>query len=194
MYKRCITEQSARRQRELEQGLLEVMATRRYEDITIMELCSWLVIPRKAFYRYFSSKEGTLYALIDHTLMVFSVDFLAHDPAATYSTLEHFFSFWATQSNLLDALEHNELSGLLVQRAILLATDEKLFPRNLFLDHSRATREQMALFVVSGMMTMVAQWHQNRFSHSPQKMADIAAHLLTQPLVSAPVEPGTAEG
>lgn len=33
MYKRCITEQSARRQRELEQGLLEVMATRRYEDI-----------------------------------------------------------------------------------------------------------------------------------------------------------------
>ena len=36
MYKRCITEQSARRQRELEQGLLEVMATRRYEDITIM--------------------------------------------------------------------------------------------------------------------------------------------------------------
>ena len=57
MYKRCIAEQSARRQRELEQGLLEIMATRRYEDITIMELCSWLDIPRKAFYRYFSSKE-----------------------------------------------------------------------------------------------------------------------------------------
>lgn len=57
---------------------------------TIMELCSWLDIPRKAFYRYFSSKEGALYALIDHTLMDFSVDFLAHDPAATYSTLEHF--------------------------------------------------------------------------------------------------------
>ena len=193
MYKRCITEQSARRQRELEQGLLEIMATRRYEDINIMELCSWLDIPRKAFYRCFSSKEGALYALIDHTLMDFSVDFLAHDPAATYSTLEHFFSFWATQSNLLDVLERNELSGLLVQRAILLATDEEIFPRNLFLDHSRATREQVALFVVSGMMTMVAQWHQNRFSHSPQKMADIAAHLLTQPLVSAPVEPGTAE-
>ncbi len=61
---------------------------------TIMELCSWLDIPRKAFYRYFSSKEGALYALIDHTLM-----------------------------DLLDALERNELSGLLVQRAILLATD-----------------------------------------------------------------------
>lgn len=116
--------------------MLEVLATHRYEDITIMELCSWLDIPRKEFYRYFSSKEG----------------------------------------------------------AILLATDEEIFPRNLFLDHSRATREQVALFVVSGMMTMVAQWHQNRFSHSPQKMADIAAHLLTQPLVSAPVEPGTAEG
>ncbi len=97
MYKRCITEQSARWQRELEQGLLEIMATRRYEDITIMELCSWLDIPRKAFYRYFSSKEGAIYALIDHTLMDFSVDFLVHDPAATYSTLEHFLLLGNTE-------------------------------------------------------------------------------------------------
>lgn len=193
MYKRCITEQSAKRQRVLERGLLELMAVRRYEDITIIELCNWLNIPRKAFYRYFSSKEGALYALIDHTLMDFSVDFLAHDPMATYSTLEHFFSFWATQGNLLDALERNEMSGLLVQRAILLATDEEIFPSNLFLDHSRATREQVALFVVSGMMAMVAQWHRTRFVHSPQKMADIAAHLLTQPLVSPTVNLGTAE-
>ena len=194
MYKICHTEESSRRQRELEAGLLEALGKLPYEKITLTELCRQLAIPRKSFYRYFPTKEDCLLALIDHTLMDFSVDFLAHDPAATYSTLEHFFSFWATQSNLLDALERHELSDLLVQRALLLATDEKIFPRNLFLDHSRATREQVAVFVVSGMMTMVAQWHQNRFRHSSQKMADIAAHLLTQPLVSAPVEPGTAEG
>lgn len=183
MYKRCITEQSARRQRALEQGFLDMMATRRYEDITIIDLCHWLNIPRKAFYRYFSSKEGALYALIDHTLMDFSVDFFAGDPEATYGTLERFFNFWAGQETLLDALERNELDGLLVQRAILLATDEELFPHTLFPDHSRATREQVALFVMSGMMSMVTQWHRSGFTHSPRKMADIAAHLLTQPLL-----------
>ena len=114
--------------------------------------------------------------------MDFSVDFFAYDPEATYGTLERFFAFWATQEDLLNALERNELSGLLVQRAILLATDEEIFPHSQFPDHSRATREQVALFVVSGMMSMVSHWHRSRFHHSPQRMADIAAHLLTQPL------------
>jgi len=182
MYKRCVTEQSARRQQALEWGLLDMMAERRYEDITIIDLCKRLQIPRKAFYRYFSSKDGALYALIDHTLMNFSMDFFAYDPATTHGTLERFFTFWAEQDRFLDALEQNELSGLMVQRAIQLATDEEFFPHKLFPDHSRDTREQAALFVVSGMMSMVVHWHQNRFSNSPQKMADIAAHLLTRPL------------
>lgn len=186
MYKRCVSEQSAKRQRALELGLLEVMATRLYEDITIIELCTCLNIPRKAFYRYFSSKEGALYALIDHTLMDFSVDYFANGTEATYGTLERFFEFWFTQGPLLDALARNELSGLLVQRAMLLAAAEEAFPRQLFPDHTKETREYVSLFVVSGLLSMVAQWHQANFSSTPQQMARIAAHLLTKPLFSPP--------
>ena len=52
MYKLCKTEQSARRQKELEQGLLKIMLQSRYEDISVSELCDNLNIPRKSFYRY----------------------------------------------------------------------------------------------------------------------------------------------
>lgn len=93
MYKRCVTEQSACRQRELEQGVLRIMTEQRYEDIAVIDLCNGLNIPRKAFYRYFSSKEGALFALIDHTLMDFTVDFFACGQDATYGTLERFFVF-----------------------------------------------------------------------------------------------------
>ena len=62
MYKLCKTEQSAARQRELEQSLAAMMLVRRYEDISVSEFCSYAGIPRKAFYRYFSSKDGALYA------------------------------------------------------------------------------------------------------------------------------------
>lgn len=82
----------------------------------------------------------------------------------------------------------NELSGVLVQRAIVLAVEEEFFPHQLFPDLSRDTREHVALFLVSGLMTMVAQWHRTYFRNSPQKMAQIAAHLLTRPLFSAPEE------
>ena len=71
MYKLCKTEQSAARQRQLEQGLLQAMRTQQYEEISISDLCDRLEIPRKSFYRYFSSKDGALAALLDHTLMEF---------------------------------------------------------------------------------------------------------------------------
>ena len=41
------------------------------EEISVSDLCDRLNIPRKSFYRYFSSKDGALFALLDHTLMEF---------------------------------------------------------------------------------------------------------------------------
>ena len=71
MYRFCKTEQSFQRQRELEQGLLSMMEHKRFEEISVSDLCDRMGIPRKSFYRYFSSKDGALYALIDHTLAYF---------------------------------------------------------------------------------------------------------------------------
>jgi len=68
MYKICHTEESSRRQRELEQGFLNMLQIQTYDKITLTELCRQLHIPRKTFYRYFPTKEDCLLALIDHTL------------------------------------------------------------------------------------------------------------------------------
>ena len=68
MYKYCATEESARRQRQLEQCLLELMLTENYPQITISQICDLAGISRKSFYRYFTSKEGCLYALLDHAV------------------------------------------------------------------------------------------------------------------------------
>ena len=58
MYKQCQTEQSTARQRQLEQGLLQIMQKRHYDEISVSDLCEELGIPRKSFYRYFASKDG----------------------------------------------------------------------------------------------------------------------------------------
>ena len=68
MYKLCKTEQSALRQRELEEGLLKTMSVHHYDDISVSDLCQQMDIPRKSFYRYFSSKDGALFALIEKTV------------------------------------------------------------------------------------------------------------------------------
>ena len=51
MYKHCTTEESAQRQRQLEQCLLELMADTPYSAITIGQICQQAGISRKSFYR-----------------------------------------------------------------------------------------------------------------------------------------------
>ena len=56
MYKICHTEESSRRQRELEQRFLNALRSQAYDKIVLTELCRQLNVPRKTVYRYFPTK------------------------------------------------------------------------------------------------------------------------------------------
>lgn len=187
MYKLCKTEQSARRQRQLEQGLLEAMLTQGYEQISVSDLCDQMQVPRKSFYRYFSSKDGALHALIDHTLLEFE-GFSTVDRAVkkrTYqSDLERFFRFWKSQKPLLDALSRSGISGTLVLRSITHAISDTGMPVRFLPQQERLAKEHATMFGVCGLMSMVLNWHNNGFVLSESQMASIAVELLTRPLFS----------
>lgn len=185
MYKKCKTEQSAQRQRQLELGLMQTMLTQRYEDISVSDLCDQLQIPRKSFYRYFSSKDGCLYALIDHSMMEFfeaGVSTLGLIPGTPLGDLDRYFVFWKEHRQLLDALQRNSLGGILVERAMELAKRERLMP-----GHIRSWTpdlQQLALsFAVCGLLSMVIQWHAQGFITPTSEMTRIAVAMLTKPLI-----------
>jgi AcrR family transcriptional regulator len=184
MYKLCKTEQSAARQRELEHGLVAVMNTMRYEDITVSDLCQKMNIPRKSFYRYFSSKDGALHALIDHTLMEY--ESAAFYPQGRHRSLqgdlEGFFLYWVQHKPLLDALERSSLSGILIERSIGYSVSEGVFPGRFMPDELAHMRQHVVMFGVCGLMTMMLQWHHRKYRESAADMARVAARLLTQPL------------
>ena len=184
MYKLCKTEQSARRQRQLEQGLLEMMRHSRYEDISVSDLCDHFGVPRKSFYRYFSSKDGCLYALLDHTMMDFYEEgFAGKDSGTQLGDLDQFFVFWYAHEDLLDALERSGLSGILVERATSLALRERLMPG--YIRNWNPELQQIALsFSVCGLLSMVIQWHHQGFHTSPKEMAQIAKSILSRPLIT----------
>ena len=186
MYKRCVTEQSAKRQRELEAGLLEAMKTNQYEDITISELCEVMNIPRKSFYRYFSSKDGALFALIDHTLMDFIANFVGSGVHETYDTMTKFFLFWQTHKPFLDALARSGLSGILIQRSISISAMEDVVTKSFFPMFSKALRNHGLVFFVSGLMSLVIAWHHEGFNATPNEMADVASRIITQPMFIPP--------
>lgn len=185
MYKLCKSEQSAARQKWLEQGLLQAMGEKPYEEISISDLCDQMGIPRKSFYRYFSNKDGALFALLDHTLMEFEQadpNWKADSNSRAIGDLEQFFAFWHEHKLLLEALMRNRLSGLLVERATAHAFRERMMPSYLLKKDEKS--QQMALtFAICGLLSMVIQWHQDGYQETPTYMAQLATMMLSHPLV-----------
>ena len=184
MYKFCKTEQSFQRQRELEQGLLAMMTHQRFEEISVSDLCDRMGIPRKSFYRYFSSKDGALQALLDHTLMEFyDTGTLEGLRGGTpIGDLERFFLFWKNHKMLLDATLRSNLGGMLVERAVSLAKREELMP-GYVREWEDMMKDVAMSCVVCGLMSMVLQWHLEDYKIPTEQMAKAAVSMLSRPLI-----------
>jgi len=189
MYKLCRTEQSSQRQRQLEEGLLQAMQTRPYEEITVSDLCAAMNIPRKAFYRYFSGKDGALHALVDHTLMEYEgfirPFFTASGHRTLHHDMEHFFLFWKQKEKLLAALTRSGLAGELIQRSVNYAMSDFAFPGRFLPNEDRDTQRHVVSFAVCGLLSMTLQWYTGGFREGVSRMASVAVRLLSRPLFPA---------
>ena len=163
---------------------MQLLRKRRYEDITVSDLCEYMQIPRKSFYRYFSGKDGALYALIDHML----ADFFEmpgdskKGKGTAVGDLDQFFTFWYENKESLDALQRSGLSGILVERANSFALREGHLPRRF--QSVPVEIQGLALsFAVFGLMSMMLQWHRQGFPITAAEMTRLASHMLTTPLL-----------
>ena len=177
MYRHCTTEESVRRQRQLEQCLLELMQSFPYSQITVSHVCDLAGLSRKSFYRYFSGKDGCLYSLIDHCIYDGSCHYLpaafeATDPRMFYT---RFFAYWQQNRRLIDVLARNNLTILLPERMIhYVLTEEHGFPQ--YLGKQTDSAEQL-LFMVSGVMGLILNWHHTVYQKSPEQMAQVMEHI-----------------
>jgi AcrR family transcriptional regulator len=185
MYKLCKTEQSARRQREIECALLELLATRRYEDITVTELCEYMNMPRKAFYRYFDSKEDTLRALIEHSLGEFT-GFRKTEKELEHRTLqgelEEYFEFWKSKTDLLSALERNGLMGIFVDSAVHYPVGDIVDVQKFFSHHDGFSDQMLMHFTFSGLVYVMIAWYKRGFEPCVTEMAANVGRIFTKPL------------
>lgn len=180
MYKHCNTEESARRQRQLEQCLLELMADRPLSQITIGDICDQAGISRKSFYRYFDSKDGCLHALLDHTIMDGSTYYYASEAiseAAARAFCTRVFEYWQKQTPLLDALEKNGQSLQILQRMVrYILTEEPEYAR--YMGISDQNVMEHIVYNVGGVMGLILTWHHEHYRKTPEQMGAILYELF----------------
>ncbi len=183
MYKLCKTEQSARRQREIERVLFETLKKKNYEDITITELCDRLNMPRKAFYRYFDSKDGALSALIEHKMLEYEgFRSSATENRTIKKEIERFFNFWYENRELLETLERNGLFSRLFVSAVNFPLKDFISMSKYLPDDSDWAKDRIFRFATFGLMFEAVNWYKEGFKTSVSDMADICCRMLKQPL------------
>ncbi len=185
MYKLCKTEQSAKRQREIENTLLQIMSRKTYHDISITELCEKMNMPRKTFYRYFDSKDDTLYALIEHTMAEYQ-EFAAVPNAngvrSLVSEIENYYKFWICHKPLLDALNKNNMLEKIIDVSMNFPANDMVSLHKFLPDDSDWAREKIYKFAVCGLCFQMIDWYREDFKTSISDMARISCRTLAKPL------------
>ena len=185
MYKLCKTEQSANRQREIENCLVDILRTKHYEDITITEIFKKMNMPRKSFYRYFDGKEGVIQSLINHLMMDYNtahIDVNNKNNITIKGEFEVFFSFWKDKKEILSILDRSGILGRLIETATGFAMNEYDYVRNYLIDSDDEEKLVAYRFVVSGLMTMMISWYRGGFKESVETMSRATVKIITRPL------------
>ena len=110
LYRKCTSEKTVTQQKQITESLLELMLLKPFQEITVTQLCQHAGVSRRIFYYLFSNLTGALYALIDRKIL--------EVPILEQQGIEEFFNYWKEQKALLEVLEKNAMSGLLMERIV----------------------------------------------------------------------------
>ena len=162
MYKICKTEKSIERQKIFQTTLFSMMEKQNYHDITVTSLCREMDVPRKTLYRYFDTLEDVLFATIDESL---TNSFLYLEVRAD---IEGYFSYWKKNKYVLDVLEKNGLSPLLINR-VYERFNTKVSSES-SLENGISNKDLKYSGYISAIMTMLVSWHHSGMQQTPKEM------------------------
>ncbi len=157
MYKICKTPRAEARQMEFQDALIRLLKKNRMKDITVVLLCKEMGVSRKTFYQYFDSIDDVLYIMLDREIRS---GFLLLEMTPE---IERFFLFWKERKWLLDILEKNGMSQLLMYRTQMISFAEN--EAELF-----ETKSMKYIGWISAIISVLVLWHHGGMKQSLKEM------------------------
>ena len=185
MYGQCASERSAAQQRMFEAAMLELMSQRLFENISVSELCRYTGLSRKTFYRLYETKADVVYAMIDHAIM--DASSYVPDPSVGPGGLHRFLAYWRSRKDLLDVLKKNQISALLQQQTVIHVLNEVPELVHVFGADSSRNGRDLLVFYISGIFSLVLDWHGHGFDRSIDELAASLMELMMTPPVKCPM-------
>ena len=179
------TQVALKRRELLEEALLELMRTKGYAQTTVTDICRAADIPRRTFYRYFDCKEAVLRAVMETMLTDCCLDVMLEFNQGfevMHESLIRNFRYWQGPGReKLDLFLDNGLSGEMMQCALQwLESEHLVLPYRP--GDSPQELEILTMVGSSGFFTLLMYWRRNEYRETPEKMAEFAIRVLSEPL------------
>ena len=184
MLKECKTEKSSARQKLIEDTLFAMMKERGYDDITVTDLCEKLLMPRKAFYRYFDGKDSALVGMVVRFLSSYTNNNVVGElgkPRSLYREMENYFSFWQENREILEVLDKNGKLSLIIEISLNFPVDKIISLRRLLPDEEEGMRLHVYRFAIGGLISIMIDWFREKFATPKADMTRLAVRILTKP-------------
>lgn len=186
LYHICQTARAQARQHMIADTFVSMLKTQTFHTIQITALCKAAGIPRKAFYRYFDSKEDIITFLVEdmfHTLLQHP-EHPVTDRATAIQRCALFFQYWMERTELLNALSRNETLGLFYGSFMNYAIKHDIY--TIYGPQGLAQDRMSMILTTSGLFHLLLHWNARKEPQTAEELGEIYYKYLTKPLYSPP--------
>lgn len=159
-------------------AMLELLKTKKYDGVSVTEVCEAAGVTRKTFYRHFEAKQAVIEAALD--TMFFAMT-KAFDFAETKSREIMLFAFEYLEKDRLLANVFLDCGLLDVISSKVIEYVEMAFDDTLHnvASFEPALAEYYHKFIADGMISLVRTWVADGFKQSAKTMAALTERLLS---------------
>lgn len=178
-------ERNQQKKRRIEEGLLWLMQQQPYSQITVTSLTESMGMSRKSFYHYFSNIESCLESMMDSEIReaALHVMQLSAEKDISYGVYVNNLRYWKERECFLSAVARNSLDAVFLDRFSVYCTEENATLQNLMCLSEKNLDEDVLLFFLSGLTSLLLRWCQRGFTPPVEEMARKFQRLFHAPLI-----------
>jgi AcrR family transcriptional regulator len=169
--------------RAIEKGLIELMKTKRINDISIKELCEFIDINRGTFYNHYvdmldlkSKIEDKLLDNLNNTLSKYSAEELNDQPLPLFEDILEFIN---KNSDIALILLNDEKSNPFLEKIIGIVKNKSLDSWGTFYKNCNSDDYSYFLeYAIHGCLGIINKWLITGMKQSPKNMAILLENIV----------------
>lgn len=180
-----IYERNLQKRREIENGLLELLQTMHYSQITVTRLTEHLNTSRKSFYHYYPNLEACLEALMDRMIVETAIH-VTSDKSGAENWLQPYtrnLEYWKQHADFLNVVAQSQLEAVLIRRYLRHHMSEDRNVRARMQTEDVPVDEDVLFFLTSSIVGLIMRWCRRGFDTPVEEMAKKFHRLLRMPLI-----------